>query len=33
MRHQRISAELYRGPWENVGTPEQLDALNSTAPT
>ena len=32
MRCQRISAELYRGPWENVGTPDQLHALNSTAP-
>jgi N-acetyl-alpha-D-muramate 1-phosphate uridylyltransferase len=32
MRHQRISAELYHGQWENVGTPDQLHALNSTAP-
>lgn len=28
MRQRRISAELYAGPWENVGTPEQLAALN-----
>jgi MurNAc alpha-1-phosphate uridylyltransferase len=25
-RH-RVSAEHYRGHWENVGTPEQLEAL------
>ena len=30
MREHRISAEIYRGPWENVGTPEQLAALNAT---
>jgi len=30
MREQRISAELYRGEWENVGTPAQLDALNAS---
>ena len=29
MRRQRISAEIYRGRWENVGTPEQLAALNA----
>ncbi|CAN5369252.1 nucleotidyltransferase family protein [soil metagenome] len=29
MRHRRITAEVYRGPWENVGTPEQLAALNA----
>jgi MurNAc alpha-1-phosphate uridylyltransferase len=28
MRAHRITAELYRGDWENVGTPEQLQALN-----
>ncbi len=28
MREHRISAELYRGVWENVGTPDQLQALN-----
>ena len=28
MRERRISAELYRGCWENVGTPAQLKALN-----
>jgi MurNAc alpha-1-phosphate uridylyltransferase len=30
MRERRISAEIYRGRWENVGTPEQLAALNAT---
>lgn len=29
MRQQRISAEIYRGGWENVGTPQQLAALNA----
>ncbi|MEP7058118.1 MAG: N-acetylmuramate alpha-1-phosphate uridylyltransferase MurU [Caldimonas sp.] len=29
MRERRIGAELYRGRWENVGTPEQLAALNA----
>lgn len=29
MRSQRISAEIYTGMWENVGTPEQLAALNA----
>ncbi|MDQ6627282.1 MAG: nucleotidyltransferase family protein [Pseudomonadota bacterium] len=28
MRERRISAEVYRGRWENVGTPAQLAALN-----
>jgi MurNAc alpha-1-phosphate uridylyltransferase len=28
MRARRISAEVYRGAWENVGTPAQLQALN-----
>jgi len=28
MRRRRITAEVYRGEWENVGTPEQLQALN-----
>lgn len=31
MRQGRISAELYAGRWENVGTPEQLQALNRGA--
>ncbi|MFM8901171.1 MAG: N-acetylmuramate alpha-1-phosphate uridylyltransferase MurU [Burkholderiales bacterium] len=31
MRQGRISAELYAGRWENVGTPEQLQALNHGA--
>jgi N-acetyl-alpha-D-muramate 1-phosphate uridylyltransferase len=26
----RASGELYEGPWENVGTPAQLDALDRT---
>ena len=25
----RCSAELYSGPWEDVGTPERLQALNA----
>lgn len=29
MRERRISAEVYAGAWENVGTPEQLAALNA----
>lgn len=33
MRQGRISAELYAGRWENVGTPEQLQALNHGAST
>ncbi|MEO5697950.1 MAG: N-acetylmuramate alpha-1-phosphate uridylyltransferase MurU [Burkholderiaceae bacterium] len=28
MRARRISAEVYRGPWANVGTPAQLDELS-----
>ena len=32
MRDRRISAEVWRGAWENVGTPEQLQALNAPAP-
>ena len=28
MRERRISAEVYAGGWENVGTPGQLEALN-----
>ena len=28
MRERRISAEVYRGAWENVGSPAQLQALN-----
>lgn len=28
MRRRRVTAEVYRGEWENVGTPEQLKALN-----
>lgn len=29
MRQRRIAAQIYRGRWENVGTPEQLAALNA----
>jgi len=29
MRARRIGAEIYRGPWENVGTAAQLAALNA----
>jgi len=32
MREKKIGAEIYRGRWENVGTPEQLAALNAAAP-
>jgi MurNAc alpha-1-phosphate uridylyltransferase len=28
----RCSAQLYGGPWEDVGTPERLAALNSEPP-
>jgi len=28
MRERRISAEIYRGRWENIGTPAQLAALH-----
>ena len=31
MRARKIGAEVWRGEWENVGTPEQLAALNRTA--
>ncbi len=33
MRERRIGAEVYRGRWENVGTPEQLAALNAAPPS
>jgi MurNAc alpha-1-phosphate uridylyltransferase len=29
MAAQRCSAEIYKGPWEDVGTPERLAALNA----
>jgi MurNAc alpha-1-phosphate uridylyltransferase len=29
MRERRIGAEIYRGRWDNVGTPAQLAALNA----
>jgi MurNAc alpha-1-phosphate uridylyltransferase len=31
MDRRQVSAELYRGPWTDVGTPERLHALNATA--
>jgi MurNAc alpha-1-phosphate uridylyltransferase len=31
MRERRITAEVYGGEWENVGTPAQLQALNGPA--
>ena len=33
MRERRIGAEVYRGRWENVGTPEQLEELNRSTPS
>ena len=33
MDNQRISAELYTGPWTDVGTPERLAQLNKDADT
>jgi MurNAc alpha-1-phosphate uridylyltransferase len=29
MRERKISAEIYRGRWENIGTPAQLAAMNA----
>ena len=29
MRQGRVSGERFRGEWENIGTPEQLDALST----
>lgn len=31
MRERRITAEVYQGAWENVGTPAQWAALNASA--
>ncbi len=28
VRRDRVSGELYEGPWHNIGTPEQLSALD-----
>lgn len=33
MRRRAITAEVYRGEWENVGTPAQWAALNAPAPS
>jgi len=33
MRERRIDAHVYRGRWENVGTPEQLKAINALSPS
>ena len=32
MDEHRVSAELFTGPWTDVGTPERLQALNHPAP-
>ena len=32
MRQRRITAEVYGGEWENVGTPAQWEALNANPP-
>ena len=32
MRQRRITAEVYRGAWHNLGTPAQLEALNGEMP-
>jgi MurNAc alpha-1-phosphate uridylyltransferase len=32
MDNQAVSAELYRGPWTDVGTPERWAALNRSSP-
>jgi MurNAc alpha-1-phosphate uridylyltransferase len=31
MNHEMVSAELYTGPWTDVGTPERLQQLNAGA--
>lgn len=31
MRERQVTAEVHAGPWENVGTPAQLAALNAVA--
>jgi hypothetical protein len=33
MRKRRIGVEVWRGPWANVGTPEQLAELNDVTPS
>ncbi|MEO7886577.1 MAG: nucleotidyltransferase family protein [Polaromonas sp.] len=33
MDNRQVSAELYEGPWTDVGTPARLDELNQTTPT
>jgi MurNAc alpha-1-phosphate uridylyltransferase len=33
MDNGRVSAELYQGPWTDVGTPARLDELNQTSTT
>jgi len=32
IEHRRVSAQIYTGPWTDVGTPERLAALNAAAP-
>jgi MurNAc alpha-1-phosphate uridylyltransferase len=29
MRERRISVETYGGEWHNLGTPQQLEAINA----
>jgi MurNAc alpha-1-phosphate uridylyltransferase len=31
MRHRRISVETYAGEWHNLGTPQQLEAINAAS--
>jgi NDP-sugar pyrophosphorylase family protein len=31
MRSQRITVQPYEGQWHNIGTPQQLEALNAAA--
>lgn len=31
MRERRIGVEVWRGPWANIGTPEQLASVNAAA--
>jgi MurNAc alpha-1-phosphate uridylyltransferase len=33
MKHARVSAQVYTGPWTDVGTPERLAQLNTSTPS
>jgi MurNAc alpha-1-phosphate uridylyltransferase len=33
MNDRQVSAELYTGPWTDVGTPQRLQQLNTGAPS